>query len=70
MTKKEWIDTLTSNQKVKLLRTFSMNSCCMCVDYRKPGEQCGDCFEGQSKWMETEYSEDDIKETPTRYNIS
>ena len=53
MTNREWINSLSNEQLVKLMRTFHEDNCCMCADNGK--DDCGFCYERQAEWMAQEH---------------
>lgn len=66
MTNREWINSLSDEQLVKLMRLFKDDSCCMCVE--QDDEHCGYCFDNQVEWLSMEY-EDRWEERDYRYSF-
>ena len=67
MTNREWIDNLSNEQLVKLMRTFKDASCEFCA-YSDVAE-CGYCFDGQAAWLEQEHDDDSFEERDYRYCV-
>lgn len=68
LTNREWINSLTNEQMVKLLKTFAEDSCSFCSDYYDRGpSNCGFCFESQVKWLSMEHNGEAFEERDYRY---
>ena len=68
MTNREWINSLSNEQLVKLMRTFKDDSCGFCA-YSGAAE-CGFfCFDRQVEWLEQEHDDDSFDERDYRYCV-
>jgi hypothetical protein len=67
MTNREWINSLSNEQLVKLMRTFKDDSCEFCA-YNSAAE-CGYCFDGQTAWLEQEHDDESFDERDYRYCV-
>lgn len=67
MTNREWINSLSNEQLVKLMRTFKDDSCEFCA-YSGAAE-CGYCFDGQVAWLEQEHDDESFDERDYRYCV-
>ena len=76
MTNREWINSLSDAQLVKLLRTFKDDPCSCCAffhsyyDERDDGDHdCGYCYDGQVEWMDQEHDPDSFEERHFNYCV-
>ena len=67
MTEREWINSLSNEQLVKLMRTFKDDSCKFCID--SDAAECDYCFDGQVAWLEQEHDEKRWEERDYRYSF-
>lgn len=67
MTNREWINGLSNEQLVKLLRTYKDDSCEFCI-YSNAAE-CGYCLVGQVAWLEQEHDDDSFEECDYHYCV-
>jgi len=67
MTNREWINGLSNEQLVKLMRTFKDDSCEFCT-YSGAAE-CGYCFDGQVAWLEQEHDGESFEECDYHYCV-
>lgn len=58
MNNRKWIGKLTDAQLVKLMRTFKQDPCSCCANVNSKDDDCGDCLDGQIKWMSQEHDDD------------
>ena len=71
MTNREWLSTLTDEQLVKVLRTFSENHCYCCKAGYTPlaDDDCGVCFDGQVEWLSQEHDNEGWEERSYRFCV-
>jgi hypothetical protein len=67
MTNREWINSLSNEQLVKLMHSFHDDNCCMCADNGK--DDCGFCYERQAEWMAQEHDAERWEENDFRYSF-
>lgn len=68
MTNREWINSLSDEQLVKLMHSFHDDNCCMCADNGMDGD-CGFCYERQAAWMQMEHDAKRWEECDYRYSF-
>lgn len=68
MTNRKWINSLSNEQLVKLMRAFREHACDMCTECDND-EGCGYCFENQVKWLQQEHEEERWLEHDFEYSF-
>jgi hypothetical protein len=68
MTNRDWINSLSNEQLVKLMRSFHQNNCCMCAGEGQ-SDDCGRCYERQIEWMQMAHDAERWEELDYRYSF-
>lgn len=68
-TNREWINSLDNKHFAMFMRTFAQDACSCCAGHNGQEEDCGDCFDGQIKWLDTEHDESGWEERYGHYCV-
>jgi hypothetical protein len=67
MTNREWINSLSNEQLVKLMRTFKEHPCAMCAE--RDNDDCCYCYDNQVAWLEQEHDDESFEECDYYYCV-
>lgn len=69
MTNREWVNSLSNEQLVKLMRTFQLDNCNLCAYEGSANCNSAYCYDKQVEWMEQEHDAKRWEERDYRYSF-